>query len=70
METARKEQFRAVQMIQLLVGVGFFAGAKAAMKMSGVDVGPARLPHSNLDADQVKKLRVELEKIGFFARDS
>lgn len=66
METARKEQFRAVQMIQLLVGVGFFAGAKAAMKMLGVDVGPARLPHGNLRADQVKKLRSDLEKIGFF----
>jgi N-acetylneuraminate lyase len=66
METARKEQFRAVQMIQLLVGVGFFGGAKAVMKMLGVDVGPARLPHGNLDADQVRMLRAELEKIGFF----
>lgn len=66
METARKEQFRSVQMIQLLANAGFFGAAKAVMKMLGVDVGPARLPHGNLTKEQVAKLRADLEKIKFF----
>ena len=41
-------------------------GGGSRMKMLGVDVGPARLPNTNLDADQVTKLRSDLEKIGFF----
>ena len=40
--------------------------AKVAMKMAGVDVGPTRLPLTNLTAEQVKKLHGELEAIGFF----
>jgi N-acetylneuraminate lyase len=63
---ARQEQNRSVKVIQLLASFGYFGAAKAVMKMLGVDVGPARLPHSNLTPEQVAKLRLELEKIGFF----
>jgi len=66
MGTARKEQYRSVQLVQTLCGYGYMGAAKATMKMLGVDVGPARLPNTNLDADQVTKLRSDLEKIGFF----
>ncbi len=66
LETARAEQMRSVQMIARIASVGYMGAAKAVMKMLGVDVGPARLPHANLDADQVKSLRADLEQMGFF----
>lgn len=66
LSTARWEQFRSVQLIQLLAGYGYMGAAKAVMKMVGVDVGPARLPNANLTPEQVAKLRGELEKLGFF----
>ena len=64
--TARAEQFRSVQLIQLLAGYGYMAAAKATMKMLGVEVGPARLPHGNLTAEQIVTLRKDLKKLGFF----
>ena len=64
--TARREQFRSVQLIQLLVGYGFMGAAKAVMAMIGVDVGPARLPQTNPTPDQVRELRGKLEALGFF----
>lgn len=64
--TAREEQFRSVQLVAALAPRGFMGGAKAVMKMLGVDVGPARLPNGNLDAAQVAELRRELEALGFF----
>jgi len=66
LDTARREQFRSVQMIQILVGHGFMGAAKAVMAMLGVDVGPARLPNGSLTAEQAAKLRADLEQIGFF----
>jgi len=66
LSTARWEQFRSVQLIQLLAGYGYMGAAKAVMKMLGVDVGPARLPQGNPSAAQVKELRRQLETLGFF----
>ena len=66
LETARLEQRRSVQLIQLLAGYGFMGAAKAVMAMLGVDVGPARLPNRNPTPEQVTRLRTDLEKLGFF----
>ena len=63
---ARAEQFRSVQLVQLLAGVGFMGAAKAVMGMLGVEVGPARLPHTNPSAGETGKLRADLEQLGFF----
>jgi N-acetylneuraminate lyase len=63
---AREEQFRGVQIIKLLGSYGYMGAAKATMEMLGVDVGPARLPNGTLGADQQRKLRGELESLGFF----
>lgn len=63
---ARADQFRSVQLIDLLAGFGYMGAAKAVMGFLGVDVGPARLPHGNPTADQVKKLRDGLDRLGFF----
>jgi N-acetylneuraminate lyase len=63
---AREEQFRGVRLIQLFASYGYMGAAKAAMKMLGVDVGPARLPNNTLSPKQVASLRGELEIMGFF----
>ncbi|MHA3772457.1 dihydrodipicolinate synthase family protein [Verrucomicrobiota bacterium sgz303538] len=63
---AREEQFRGVRLIQTLASYGYMGAAKALMGMLGVDVGPARLPNNTLSAEQVSKLRSELEEMGFF----
>jgi len=64
--TARREQLRSAQLIQLLAGHGYMGAAKAVMKMLGVDVGPARQPNGNPATDEVKTLRGELDQLGFF----
>lgn len=63
---ARLEQFRSARLVQLLSGYGFMAAAKSLMKMLGVDVGPARLPHANLGPSQVAELRSKLEEMSYF----
>jgi N-acetylneuraminate lyase len=63
---AREEQFRGVRLIRLFANYGYMGAAKAAMKMLGVDVGPARLPISNPSPKQVTSLRSELDAMGFF----
>jgi N-acetylneuraminate lyase len=63
---AREEQYRAVQLIDLLAGYGYMSAAKATMGFLGIDVGPARLPHSRLTAEQTTGLRSSLERLGFF----
>lgn len=66
LEQARQEQFRSVQLIKVLGRYGFFGATKAVMKMVGIEVGPARLPNSNVSAEQTVALRKELEALGFF----
>lgn len=63
---ARAEQFRSVQLIEMLGRFGYMAAAKAVMGFLGVEVGPARLPHSNLTPDQRTQLRSMLVQWGFF----
>lgn len=64
--TARAEQYRSVQLIELLAGFGYLPAAKAVMGLLGIDVGPARLPHANLSAEQRLQLQTGLERLGFF----
>jgi N-acetylneuraminate lyase len=66
LEPARVEQYRSVQLVQLLSRYGYMSAAKCVMGMLGVEVGPARKPHSNVTAQQAIELRQELEKLGFF----
>jgi N-acetylneuraminate lyase len=63
---ARVEQWRGVQLIRLFVRYGYMGAAKAAMKILGVDVGPARLPNDSLNAAVYAALRSDLETLGFF----
>ncbi len=66
LDTAREEQFRSVQLIQLLGSQGYMGAAKSVMKMLGVDVGPPRRPNTALSHEQVHQLRHQLETLGFF----
>ena len=64
--TARMEQFRGVQIVQLLSSFGYMAAAKALMGFLGVDVGPPRLPNPGLTPAQKEQLGRSLEAMGFF----
>jgi N-acetylneuraminate lyase len=64
--TARREQYRSVEMIAVLIRYGFAAASKAAMGFVGVDVGPPRLPTTALTSEETGRLRGELERLGFF----
>jgi len=63
---ARAEQLRSVALVEILNRHGFMGATKAVMKMTGVDVGPARLPNATLSNAQTKLLRSDLEQAGFF----
>jgi N-acetylneuraminate lyase len=63
---ANREQFRAVQVTELLAKYDYMGASKALMKMLGVDVGPVRLPNTNPTPEQVFKLQAELETLDFF----
>ena len=64
--TARAEQMRSIQTIQILATAGFFPAAKALMQMLGVPVGGTRLPNRNLTPEQTAKLEKDLQAISFF----
>lgn len=66
LRAAREEQFRSVQLVKVLAGIGYLGAAKAVMKMVGVDVGPVRLPLANPTTTQLKQLHAELEALGYF----
>jgi N-acetylneuraminate lyase len=64
--TARTEQYRSVQLIDLLAGFGYLAAAKTVMSTLGIAVGPARLPNANLTQEHRTCLHQGLEKLGYF----
>lgn len=66
MATARNEQFKSVQLIQLLASFGYMGAAKGVMEMLGVPVGPPRLPNRSVAAEQLSQLRQQLESLDFF----
>jgi len=64
--SARKDQSRAMDFIEVLNRHGGMAAGKSAMKLIGVDCGPMRLPLRALTAKDESSLRASLESIGFF----
>ena len=65
-ETARRDQSRAMDFIEVLNRHGGLAAGKSAMKLIGIDCGPVRLPLRPLTDRDEKSLRDGLEKVGFF----
>jgi len=66
LETARREQSRAMEMIATMRRFPIMVAIKAAMKAIGVDCGPSRLPQSQLTEEEYEALRGDLTRIGFF----
>ncbi len=66
LDGARKAQVQAQEIIQALNMHGGLVAGKAAMKLIGLDCGPARLPLRQLTPDNEERLRADLEKVGFF----
>lgn len=64
--TARTEQWRSVQLVKTVAHYGYLGASKIVMTMLGVDVGPARLPLTTPNVDQIQRLRTDLEVLGFF----
>ncbi len=66
LEEARREQWRSVQLIEVLASFGYMGAAKCVMGMLGVPVGTPRLPNASLPAARQTELRERLEQLGFF----
>lgn len=65
-KTAEELQFKAVQMVQLLIKYGGTGAGKAFMKLIGVDCGWFRMPIQKLSEKALQDLKIDLENIGFF----
>ncbi len=64
-ETARKAQAQAREMIAVFLKYGGLPAFKAAMQWRGVDCGPCRRPLVSLTGAQQEQLRSDLEHGGF-----
>jgi N-acetylneuraminate lyase len=64
--TAKIEQAKAQQFIDIMIKAGGLAAGKKIMKLIGIDCGPTRLPLRTLTLANEIKLREELDAIGFF----
>jgi N-acetylneuraminate lyase len=65
LETARKFQTQAIQIIAVMNRRGGLAAGKSMMKMIGLDCGPVRAPLQNLSPEALESLTRELKAVGF-----
>jgi N-acetylneuraminate lyase len=65
LESARRFQSQAIQVITIMSRRGGLAAAKAMMKLIGLDCGPVRAPLQNLSPEAFESLTRELERAGF-----
>jgi N-acetylneuraminate lyase len=63
---ARAEQYRGVELMVLMQRYGYLAAAKEIVRMRGIDLGPVRLPHVTLTAEEAAHLRRDLDRTGLF----
>jgi N-acetylneuraminate lyase len=61
LESARENQFRALQIVRILMSYGFLGASKALMGLLGVPLGPVRMPLKNSDRGQMAELFNALE---------
>ena len=66
LEEAEDLQFKAVQMVEILVKYGGTGAGKAFMKLIGVDCGWFREPVSSPTEAEVLQMKADLEELGFF----
>ncbi|MDB6124103.1 MAG: Dihydrodipicolinate synthetase [Pedosphaera sp.] len=65
LESARRHQMSAIEIIAVMIRHGGLPAAKAMMKLIGIDCGPVRLPLQNLSVEQVANLSRDLERVNF-----
>jgi N-acetylneuraminate lyase len=65
-ETARQEQLRSAQLVQVLSRYGYLGAAKVLMGHLGVPTGATRLPLANPTPDEERALLLDLERLDFF----
>jgi N-acetylneuraminate lyase len=65
METARRHQMKAIDIIAVMSRHGGLPAGKAMMKMVGVDCGPSRAPLCTLTPADIGALTKALEPLGF-----
>ena len=69
LETAREKQNFSQEVINVICHFrGNIVGGKRIMKLLGFDLGPNRVPFQNMTDDEEKRMKKELEAIGFFER--
>jgi len=68
LNSARRWQSLAMEIIEVMVRNGGMPANKAMMKMIGLDCGPVRPPLKNLTAEEYAPLRQALERVGFPAK--
>jgi len=61
--TARRQQFEAARLVELLARHGLVPASKAVMRMLGVDCGPVRPPLRNLTGAELRSLKKELRRL-------
>ncbi|MBP3960990.1 dihydrodipicolinate synthase family protein [Gemmata sp. G18] len=61
--TARAEQYRAVELVALLMRHSYLPAAKEVMRVRGVDLGSVRLPHQGFTAEQAANFRRDLDAL-------
>ncbi len=66
MAEAQRLQLLSVKMIRVLLSQPFLAVLKWLLGQYGVECGGCRLPQKNLTAEQIAKVRAELDELGFF----
>jgi N-acetylneuraminate lyase len=67
LDTARRLQLSSIELVRALRRhAPFHTSARALLEMIGLDCGPCRLPLAPISPGAAKKLRRDLETIGFF----
>ncbi len=66
LKEAEDLQYKAVQMVEVLIKYGGTRAGKAFMKLIGVDCGWFRAPMTALTEGEVRDLKEELSKLDFF----
>lgn len=68
-ETAREKQNFSQEVINVICHFrGNIVGGKRIMKLLGFDLGPNRVPFQNMTDEEERRMKAELEEIGFFER--
>jgi N-acetylneuraminate lyase len=65
LETARRFQSQAIEIIAIMARNGGLPAGKAMMKLIGLDCGPVRSPLQNLTSEATEAFAMELKAAGF-----